>query len=234
MDILYQLPFPKEVCSKIFMYACKSPHTGLGGSILKKQLGTDDLNIHEKDEDVIIFDANSYEITNSLDDYPHKISIDIYYYTCFYNLMVINLYDTCVTGDIINLNALPKLTEIWLFNTGVTGDILHLASLLNLTTIDIYNTRVTGDIVHLKSLPNLSYIDLGNTGVSGDILHLNSLPNLSYIDLYVTGVTGNVAYLKSLPNLTHIVLGQTGVTGELDSFHEYRESEGLPYCDIYL
>ena len=25
MDILYKLPLPKEVCSKIFMYACKSP-----------------------------------------------------------------------------------------------------------------------------------------------------------------------------------------------------------------
>lgn len=30
MDILYQLPFPKEVCNKIFMFVCKSPHDGLG------------------------------------------------------------------------------------------------------------------------------------------------------------------------------------------------------------
>ncbi len=36
MDILYKLPFPKEICSKIFIYCCKSPHTGLGGAILKK------------------------------------------------------------------------------------------------------------------------------------------------------------------------------------------------------
>ena len=39
MDILYQLPFPDDVCSKIFMYACKSPHTGLGVVILKKIIG---------------------------------------------------------------------------------------------------------------------------------------------------------------------------------------------------
>ena len=54
MDILYQLPLPQEICSKIFMYACKSPHTGLAVYILKKQLGIN-LNIPEKDENIIIF-----------------------------------------------------------------------------------------------------------------------------------------------------------------------------------
>ena len=39
MDILYQLPFPQEICSKIFMFACKSPHTGLSVAILKKIIG---------------------------------------------------------------------------------------------------------------------------------------------------------------------------------------------------
>ena len=36
MDILYQLPFPQEVCSKIFNFACKNPYTDLGVSIFKK------------------------------------------------------------------------------------------------------------------------------------------------------------------------------------------------------
>ena len=36
MEILYKLPFPEEVCSKIFNYLCKSPHTGLGQAILKQ------------------------------------------------------------------------------------------------------------------------------------------------------------------------------------------------------
>ena len=26
MDIIYKLPFPQEVCSKIFIFACKSRH----------------------------------------------------------------------------------------------------------------------------------------------------------------------------------------------------------------
>ena len=45
MDILYKLLLPKEVCSKIFMYACKSPHSDLGVAILKKIIG---LSIYNK------------------------------------------------------------------------------------------------------------------------------------------------------------------------------------------
>ena len=41
MDIVYKLPFPKEVCTKIFMYVCKSPHTGLGDVALKHIIGFD-------------------------------------------------------------------------------------------------------------------------------------------------------------------------------------------------
>jgi len=58
MDILYKLPFPQEVCSKIFMYACKSQHTGLGGGIFKNKLQNMDLDIPDKDKDIISFDAD--------------------------------------------------------------------------------------------------------------------------------------------------------------------------------
>ena len=44
MDIIYQLPLPKEVCSKIFIYACKSPYTDLSAIVLKHVLG---FNIYE-------------------------------------------------------------------------------------------------------------------------------------------------------------------------------------------
>ena len=39
MDILYQLPFPDDVCSKIFMFTCKSPHSGFTEVILKNGNG---------------------------------------------------------------------------------------------------------------------------------------------------------------------------------------------------
>jgi len=165
MDILYQLPFSKEVCSKIFMFACKSPHSGLGVSILKKNLQTIHLDIPEKDEDVIIFDVTLDEWTY----YPYDIFIDIYYYTCFYNLTVINLYDTRVSGDIGHLKMLPKLTVINLSFTDIYGDIENLKWLPNLTEIFLSETGVKGNIEHLKSLPNLTDIYIDHTPVSGSM-----------------------------------------------------------------
>ena len=163
MDIIYKLHLPKEVCSKIIIFACKTQHTGLGVAVLKKKLKLKNLKIPENDRDVTCI--NKYEITK----FPRDISIDLFFYTCFYNLTVINLNNTCVTGDIAHLKSLPKLTDIRLFNTGVTGDIAHLKSLLKLTVISLGGTGVTRNIVHLKSLPNLTQIYLGGMGVTGDM-----------------------------------------------------------------
>ena len=38
MDILYQLPLPDEVCSKIFLFARKTPHTDLDAMKAMKML----------------------------------------------------------------------------------------------------------------------------------------------------------------------------------------------------
>ena len=43
MNILYQLPFPQEICSKIFMFACKSPHHNTLGSVAIKNIITFEL-----------------------------------------------------------------------------------------------------------------------------------------------------------------------------------------------
>ena len=56
MDIIYQLPLPDEVCSKIFIFARKTPHTGLAVEVLKNRLNVKHLDIPEKDEDVICID----------------------------------------------------------------------------------------------------------------------------------------------------------------------------------
>ena len=45
MDILYQLPSPKDICNKIFIFACKSPHNDLGGAILKNIIGLHMYNV---------------------------------------------------------------------------------------------------------------------------------------------------------------------------------------------
>ena len=200
MDIIQRLPFPDEVCNKIFIFWCKSPHTGLGVEIFKKKLQTNDLNIPENDDDVIKL-VRLREIKKS-----YK-SIDIDLFTCFHNLTGIYLSNIRVSGDIAHLKSLPKLTKIYLYNTGVSGDIEHLKSLPKLTTISLSDTGVSGDIEHLKSLPELECIDLSDTGVSGDILHLKSLPNLWHMDLRWTEITVNKVNRKK--------------------FHKYRKNAGL-------
>ena len=62
MEIIYTLPFPDEICSKIFYYTCKSPHTGLGVSRLKKYLNVKNLLIPDKD--LNITNIKAYKIFN--------------------------------------------------------------------------------------------------------------------------------------------------------------------------
>ena len=149
MDTLYKLPFPQEVCSKIFIFACKTPHNGLGGAILKNKLQIMNLDIPDKDDDVIIFD--SYNIIN----YPRYVPIKLYLFSCFHNLTDITLFNTSVNGNISYLSFLHNLKKIWLTNTGVYGDIMTLKSLHNLKVINLQNTGVYGDIIHLKYLLNI-------------------------------------------------------------------------------
>ena len=197
MDIIYQLPFPYELCDKIFIFACKSPHTGLGVANLKKKLGVKNLNIPENDNDVVSF--ISLYFTNY---YPRKIPIDLYFYTCLTNLI-----------------------EIELFNSNLIGNIEDLKSLKNLTMINFWNTNIKGDIQHLKSLQNLTWINLCNTDVTGDIVHLKSIPKLSEVRLEFTVVTGNIEHLKSMVNLIKANLKLTGVLGDKNAFHEYRKKK---------
>jgi hypothetical protein len=228
MDILYKLPFPDEVCSKIFILTCKTPHTGLAIEVLKTKLNMYHLNLPDKDEDVTCIDKDQ------LIDYTSRDAIDIYFYTLFKNLTSIDLSHTDVTGDIIHLKSLPNLTEIHLVSTHVTGDIIHLKSLPNLTEIHLGYTGVYGDIENLKSLLKLTAIDLSDTGVYGDIAHLKSLMNLTDIMINDSLIAGDITDIKSLINLTAIFISDTEITVNEDLFNEYRESAGLNPCYIEI
>ncbi len=203
MDILYRLPLPNEVCSKIFFYTCKSPHNELGVNLfkIKSQIMKKKFwdfyhhDIPEMDKDVIHLDEDTFGL-----NYVNNIPNILLYLNCFYNL-----------------------TEIWLHNTDANGNIAHLESLHNLTFIGLCSTGVYGDISHLESLHNLTTISLYDTDVYGDISHLESLLNLTDIRLYDTLVSGDIAHLKSLLNLTHIWLSNTGVYGDKEAFKASRE-----------
>ena len=212
MDIIYKLPILPVCCDKIFGFACKSPHTGLCITILKKKLKTKDLDIPNKDKDVKELNNSSFRNT------PDTSSINLEHFSGFDNLERIRLdkrekifyhppiSNFRVSGDICYLNSMLNLIEIDLSKTDVSGNISNFKLLKNLTVIGLHKTKIWGDISNLDMLLNLVKIDLSNTKVSGNVVHLKSLINLEYIILDNTNVSGNSGQLKSLPNLIKLSL----------------------------
>ena len=179
MDIIYKLPFPEEICNKIFTFACKSRHIDLSASIVKRIIkdsgirnnftvkgGKKDSNtiydelvnkggiVMDENGDVVILyteDDDGYSLIHYYDKL--EVCFDLYSITCL----------------------LPKLTMLCLSDTGINGN-----------------------MVHLKMLPNLMHIDIADEGVYGDILHLKWLSKLSKIFLFSTLIYGNIVNMKSL------------------------------------
>lgn len=185
MDIIYQLPFPEVICNKIFMFACKSPHSGLGSGILKIIIKSPYIYNKLVERGGIVLDGDGNVV---------KFRVRNGYKT----LLTENEMQKKMTFDIAHLRSLPNLTEIDLGGTRVSGDIVHLKSLHNLTKINFQNnTDITGNIAHLNLMPNLTRIDLYRTGVSGDIAHLTSLPNLDMIDISYARVSGESSAFRN-------------------------------------
>lgn len=218
MDILYKLPFTIEVCSKIFMFVCKSPYTDLGSVVLKHIIG---FNIYDKlvEYGGIVLDGKRNQ--------PNFKSINTVWCLNHKERKQMNF-------DIYHLNTLQNLTVIKIFDTGVNGDIAHLRSLYNLTKIWFDNVGIYGDIGHLNMLIKLNSINLGNTGVTGDIANLKSLLNLNDINIYNTGVFGDIIYIKDLHNINMILFSNTGIYGNKQEFYKYRQSKKLGICIVNI
>ena len=204
MDIIYQLPFPEFICSKIFSFACKSPHTDLGSAIIKKIIRFPYIYNKFVEKGGIVLDGDGNVV---------KI------------LMNIPQGDIKPEKDVLTNYERKKQ---------MTFDIAPLSSLPNLTHLDLHFTRVIGDIVHLKSLPNLKRLQLSNTLVYGDIAHLNSVSKLTQINLMYTRVSGHISHLTYLPNLDTLIVRYTSVEGKASDFRKYRKIAGLKKCHIDL
>ena len=115
MDILYKLPFPHDVCSKILTF-CKSSHSDLDIGILKIRIGLPIFNILSKKDGIVLDHEGHVEvITNS------KLS---------------SAEDKQLNFDIARLESLQKLSSIGLYDTSVTGNIVVLKALRNLILRD--------------------------------------------------------------------------------------------------
>ena len=124
MDIIYQLPVPDEICSKILLYASRSPHTHLQEEIFKRTVPTD---IYQKlvERRGIKTDAHGHITNVSVENFSlgadlESVQFDIRVLPR--NLTEINFASTGVTGDIEVLQELPNLTAFFLHQTGVTGN----------------------------------------------------------------------------------------------------------------
>ena len=217
MDIIRQLPFPDEICSKILLYAFRSPHTDLPEEIFKRAVPK---SIYRKlmagggiakdsrghITNVSIYDDNVEQLLD--DDETEILQFDIQFLPT--NLTKLDLYDTNAFGNIQDLST--NLTEIDLSSTVVTGDIQFLQYLPNLTWFDFYKTGVFGDIHVLRGLQHLIKFNLCRTGVTGDIQVIQELPNLTEFELSDTDVTGDFRF-ACLPNLILVSIGNNGVRG---------------------
>jgi Leucine-rich repeat (LRR) protein len=198
MDIIYKLPLPDEICSKILIYSCKSSHTDLGLEILKREVsehwrgmmnygGVIEPKSCKHDHELIKFAPENYEEESD----SFIITMDLYMFSRFTAITTLILSNTWITGDISVIQPLQNLETLSLFNTSVTGDISVLKSFLNLNTLFLQHTYVSGDISVLKLLSKVIYLCLDNTYVTGDISVLKSLPNLNTFNIKNTDVIGS-------------------------------------------
>ena len=148
MDIIQQLPFPDEICNKIFLYGVKSPHTDLECGILK-----------------YIFSPFIYKKLRTkkgidVDKYGHVTRVDIL--SLFYSER------QKVQFNIQWFHSFPYLIQLNLSSSNVKGDVKVLQSMPYLYHVRLYNTQVFGKLLDLKTLPNISGLDIENIGIRGD------------------------------------------------------------------
>lgn len=190
MDILYQLPFPQEICSKIFCYACKSPHTGLGIGVLKhfayidkEDEGINEITLPKKDHLLKNFDSTIYSFINC------RRPLDIFKLGRFVHikkLIIGGVEGECsnVTGDIQVFRFMTQLRDIHITNSTIYGNISHLNSLKHLVHINFTTTNITGDIGALSSLHSLKTLGVINMNVTGDLLDLKGMHKI--FGIYIT------------------------------------------------
>ena len=226
MEIIYKLPLPEEMCSHIFHFACRSPHTAVGVKALKHRLCLFNLRIPENDEEVTCI--NRIGLIGSVKLARRTVK-----------QLKVMLRDRglSVSGcksDLVARLMCDLYNGPWTVSHILSIDLSFYACFRNLMRIYLFKTRTSGDIWHLCGLKKLSVISLYGVSVTGDIASLASLPDLSVVDLSGTRVTGNIMPLSVLEKLTVIRLTGTSATGDSDEFHRCRDDAGLRHCRLHM
>ena len=106
MDIIQQLPFPDEICSKIVLYAFKSPHIHLPEEIFKRAVPTDIYQklvkkggiekVNEHITKVCVWHDQGEQLIDNAE--KKSMQFDIQVLQGLQNLIQFDLYDTGVFG----------------------------------------------------------------------------------------------------------------------------------------
>jgi Leucine-rich repeat (LRR) protein len=110
------------------------------------------------------------------------------------------MYNTNITGDIINLSGLTQLEALNLGGSGVEGNVSSIAGLTNITSLSLSGTKITGDIRSLANMP-LTDLDLWDTQMFGNLSDLGKKDNLTALGLRRTAIRVNPEDQALFPNL---------------------------------
>ena len=214
MDIIFHLSFPIEICNKIFIFACKSPHNGLGIQTLKHfaYIDNTDKSLPSQDRFFFHFNSSKYSFINYLKP------LDLFKIGRFENLNKLtispcNIGDSSnVVGDIQVLRFMPKLVEIYIKDSFIYGDICNLENLHHLKYLYLLRTHITGNIKYISKLNKLLIINMNNTNIYGDIRSIKSNKSLICAHLHKTNVK----------------------TYYYQEFNKYRIKYNLPGCSVII
>lgn len=208
MEIVYCLPFPKEICEKILYLGCQSSLTDLGIGVLKHFAYIDELDpgLPDQDEKLNSFNSRDYTGINILKP------IDIFKFGRFSNLKRLFLFDG-VIGDIQVFQHMTSLVELRIFGSDIFGDIQSLSS--------------------LKPLQHLS-MQTQKKSLWGNINCLSKLSKLTYFLIYYSNITGEIMSLKMLPKLTYLGFVSNCIVDKekMPEFIEFRSKNGFPKCAL--
>ena len=214
MNIILKLSLPREICNKIFQYACKSPHNDLGIQTLKHFAYIDDTdeNLPNKDDSFLHFKSSKYLFIN------HLKPFDIFKIGRFINLTKLTITPSNI-GD----------------SSGIVGDIQVLRFMPKLVEIYIKDSSIYGDIQHLKCLYHLQYLYLLRTNISGNIKDISNLNKLFIINLNDANIEGDIRSMKTNKCLICAHIHKTKINTEYyNEFKAYRIQHKLPGCSVII
>ena len=215
MNIIFQLSVPREICNKIFQYACKSPHNGLGIQVLKHFANIDDddcNNLPSNDEEIVHFKSSKYSFINILKP------LDIFKIGRFTNITNLTIapstigYSSGIVGDIQVLRFMPKLVNIYIKDSFISGNIKNLQHLYDLQHLYIIRTCIYGDLRHISKLNQLITINLNDTNINGDIRSIKTNKSLVCVHIHKTNIS----------------------TYYFNEFNSYRNKHNLPGCPVVI